>query len=93
MIQGPGDMHSWFSLSYANYLVLPRSLIQEMPIGWQRRMVKLLEEVSETFDLSKAPGGLANYAVQVRGARGKFVEDPLAAYRHPDLKLIERMRR
>lgn len=93
MIDGRGSMHEWFSLSYANYLVLPRSLIQEMPIGWQRRMVKLLEELSQTFDFSMATGGLANFVVQVRGKGGKFVADPLAPYRHPNAPLIAAMRR
>ncbi len=40
-------MHGWFGLSYASYLVLPRSLIQEMPEEWQKRMVELLEEWDE----------------------------------------------
>lgn len=44
-----GPMHSWFSLSYSSFLVLPRSLIQEMPTDWQKQMVQLLEEMNERF--------------------------------------------
>jgi len=27
----PCDIHTWFGLTYANYLVLPRTLLQSMP--------------------------------------------------------------
>lgn len=37
-------IHGWFGLTYANYLVIPRLALQEMPLDWQRRMVALLEE-------------------------------------------------
>src|SRR5688572_2062061 len=30
----PQDIHSWFGLSYANYFVAPRSLLQSMPEAW-----------------------------------------------------------
>ena len=36
-------IHWYFGLSYANYLVLPRSVLQSMPIKWQEDFVKLLE--------------------------------------------------
>ncbi len=38
-----------FSLSYANYLVLPRTLLQSMPAVWQARFVALLDELHEAF--------------------------------------------
>lgn len=43
-------IHLWFSLSYANYLVLPRSVLQSMPDEWQKQFVLLLNEAQETFD-------------------------------------------
>lgn len=42
-------VHGWFSLSYANYLVLPRTLMQSMPGPWQVQMVRLLEEITDAF--------------------------------------------
>lgn len=42
-------IHRWFGLSYANYLVLPRSVLQSMPDEWQHRFVAALEEMSEAF--------------------------------------------
>ena len=38
-------IHSFFGLSYAHYLVLPRSVLQSMPAKWQKKFVKLLNEI------------------------------------------------
>jgi hypothetical protein len=71
------DIHAWFELSYANYLVLPRSLMQSMPGHWQRRMVALLNEMDEHFDESvKAPG----FWVRATDTRGRFITDPAPHY-------------
>jgi hypothetical protein len=42
-------IHLWFSLSYANYLVAPRSVLQSMPQEWQARFVMLLAEMQDSF--------------------------------------------
>ena len=83
-------IHSWFSLSYANYLVLHRSLLQEMPAAWQRKMVALLDEFWNEFDSEKVPH---SFTVNRRDERGRFLADPLSQYRHPDLALIDRFRK
>jgi hypothetical protein len=44
------DVHTWFSLSYSNYLVFPRTFMQSMPAEWQERMVDLLEEMADAFE-------------------------------------------
>lgn len=44
-----GPVHAWFSLSYSNYLVLHRTLMQSMPESWQERMVACLDEMYEAF--------------------------------------------
>jgi hypothetical protein len=76
---GDGPMHEWFSLSYASYLVVPRSWIQEMPIAWQQRLRDCLEELEQTLDVRDPPGG---YRVQAIGERGRFISDPWREYRH-----------
>jgi hypothetical protein len=43
------DIHTWFGLTYSNYLVLPRTLLQSMPRGWQERFVVMLEELQAAF--------------------------------------------
>lgn len=40
-------IHNWFGLTYANYLVLPRSILQSMDAEWQKKMVDLLNEMEE----------------------------------------------
>lgn len=45
-----GPIHTWFSLSYTNYLVLHRTLMQSMPIEWQESMVACLNELSDAFE-------------------------------------------
>lgn len=42
-------IHKHFGLSYANYLVIPRTLLQSMPDGWQARFVALLNELESAF--------------------------------------------
>lgn len=45
----PEAVHGWFGLSYSNYLVLPRTLMQSMPAAWQGRIVALLEEMQAAY--------------------------------------------
>lgn len=74
----PEPVHGWFELSYSSYLVLPRSLMQSMPVGWQARMVECLEEMREAFahlDVND------RYTVMLRGDRGRIVKDPYADYK------------
>ncbi len=40
-----GPVHGWFGLTYANYMVLPRTLLQSMPLAWQTQFVELLEDL------------------------------------------------
>jgi hypothetical protein len=43
------DIHAYFGLSYANYLVLNRTLLEAMPEEWQLRFVTMLEEYGEAW--------------------------------------------
>ncbi|MGE5597052.1 MAG: hypothetical protein ACM3S1_13590 [Hyphomicrobiales bacterium] len=45
----PKAIHRHFGLSYANYLVLSRTLLQSMPDQWQARFVALLDEMHDAF--------------------------------------------
>jgi hypothetical protein len=42
-------VHEYFGLSYANYLVLARSLMQSMPDRWQQKVVAVLREYHAAF--------------------------------------------
>lgn len=86
---GYSPVHDAFGLTYASYLVWPRSLMQEMPFAWQRRFVALAEEFWEIWEVSAD----RDYVVQLRGKSGCFEPDPLADYRRPDAALIETLRK
>lgn len=71
------DIHGWFGLTYANYLVLPRALLQSMPGEWQERMVACLQELDDHFaEMPHAPG----YRVQAVDWNGRYVKDPAPHY-------------
>jgi hypothetical protein len=42
-------IHEYFGLTYANYLVLNRTLLQSMPGDWQERFVAMLQELDAAF--------------------------------------------
>lgn len=42
-------VHAWFGLSYSNYAVLPRTLLQSMPDEWQHRFITCLDELGAAF--------------------------------------------
>jgi len=77
---GIDDIHTWFGLSYCAYLVLPRSVLQAMPEDWQRRFLRLIDEIQETLEYE---GADYNYMVKRRIGSGQFAPDPLANYRYP----------
>ena len=83
MTETPGHdaLHLWFSLSYANYLVLPRSFLQSMPDEWQGKLAALLHEADEaamTRDFCWPPDGLKVY-VELRRDEPR-IRDDLADY-------------
>lgn len=43
-------IHTWFGLTYAQYLTIPRSILQSMPVDWQQEFVDLLNELDDTID-------------------------------------------
>ena len=46
----PEPIHDWFELTYAQYLTIPRSVLQSMPVEWQARFVKCLQELDDAID-------------------------------------------
>lgn len=70
-------IHSFFNLTYASYLVLPRSILQSAPVEWQKRFVKCIEELEELF------GDVPNeglYSIHLRNDKGQYIPDPLGDY-------------
>jgi len=74
------DIHTWFGLSYCAYLVMPRSVLQAMPLSWQKRFVRMVNEINETLEYEGADYA---YMVKRRVDSGQFTRDGLANYRYP----------
>lgn len=75
--EGPEPIHTWFNLTYANYLVLPRAILQSMPEDWQRRFVRCLEDLERQYGELEWPHA---YRVNAVDSRGKYVKDPIPHY-------------
>ncbi len=73
----------WFELSYAQYLTVPRLVLQSMPIEWQRKMADLLQEMDDTFDWRPTEG---RYWVSLKDANGRYAKAPLEDYRHGNIE-------
>lgn len=84
-------IHHMFGLTYSNYLVLQRSLLQAMPLDWQHRFTTLIAEMEDEFDTDRLE--VNHYQVNAINESGRFIKDPLRNYRYPDRELIESLRR
>ena len=76
-------IHVWFELSHAQFLTVPRLVMESMPPKWQQKMVALLQEMDERFDW-RPQGG--RYWVRLKDDKGKFSHAPLDDYRHGSLE-------
>lgn len=70
-------IHDWFELSYAQYLTVPRSVLQSMPYEWQEKFTDLLEELDDTIDWRPKDG---RYWVKLKDSKGRYISDPLMDY-------------
>jgi hypothetical protein len=70
-------IHEHFGLSYANYLMLHRTLLQSMPLSWQRKFVALLGELAEAYAHLDDP---VAFRVQPVDAGGRYARDPVPHY-------------
>ena len=87
------DMELWWGMSRAEYLTIPRSIIQNMSTEWQDKFAKLLHELDDSVDWR--PSGENQYWVKLGYREFEHVEDfideegiiievndPLQEYRH-----------
>ncbi len=72
-------LSDWFELSYAQFLTVPRLVMESMPLDWQRQMAALLRAMDDTFDWRPKEG---RYWVRLKDDRGRFAYAPLDDYRH-----------
>ena len=83
-------VHLLFGLSYSNYLVLPRTVLQSMPVDWQDKFIKLVEEIPEVIaEHFEPPGG---YRVMALNENKKFISDEFSNYERGRRRLRLRMK-
>ncbi len=83
-------IHYWFELSYAQYLTIPRSILEAMPHEWKERMAKCLRELDDQIAWRPKEG---RYWCRLKDDNGRFITDPLMNYRHPDKEYIDSLKR
>lgn len=78
------DLESWWSLSYAQFLTIPRVAMQSMPTVWQDKMAALLNELDARIDWRLKKG---TYHVQKNMAPDEY-DSNLGRYPDPVLVLV-----
>lgn len=76
-------IHDWFSLSYASYLVIPRTILQSCTPENQQRLVDALDAIYEECSANMENHWPHEATIDVRlkdCATGRFVKDDLADY-------------
>jgi hypothetical protein len=81
--ESESPVHDFFGLSYANYLVLPRTLLQSCSVETQKRLCDALECIylEEEKGIGSHWPQNAHIDVKLRdSATGKYFKDGLADY-------------
>lgn len=92
VMSSDSPIHVWFGLSYAQYLAIPRTVLQSMPIEWQRVFVRCLNQLDETIDWMPKEG---TYRVQLMTIEHNGIadEDVWGDELHDELADYQRGRR
>jgi hypothetical protein len=78
-------IHVFFGLTYSSYLVLPRSILQSMPIKWQKKFVDMLVDLeAATCNITDMP---SHYTVLAKDGN-KFTKDPYRDYERGRRRVI-----
>jgi len=83
-------IHKWFGLSYANYLVIPRTLLQSCSETTQKKLVDALDAIyrEESKNMPNNWPVNAQIRVQLRdNTTGRFIKDEMADYQRGRRKL------
>ncbi len=84
------DLSCWFGLSYNSFAVMPRVLMEAMPMEWQEKMAELLNDFTDTWT-NWPDGSGCRVQYEINGKLAKMPEW-LLNYRHPDHSEIDRLR-
>ena len=87
-IRRSGPVNQAFGLTYASFLVVPRTLLMDMPVEWQSRFVELMDEYNKAV-VDVAPESAYDISVTFK-QDGKFCKVPevYTDYKHAKHKDI-----
>ena len=87
-IRRGGEIHNYFELSYANFLVLPRTVMMDMPTEWQKKFVALLDELDDATNWRDELD--SDIEVHFK-SNGRYCEIPekFSQYRHPEIDWLK----
>jgi hypothetical protein len=83
-IRRNGAINTAFGLTYASFLVVPRTFLMDMPTEWQDKFTKLMEEYNEKVENIEPEN---EFSMNVTFKKdGKFCKTPevFTSYRHPE---------
>jgi len=88
--KGYEKLWTWFSLSRASFLVMPRVMMHEMPDDWQNKLNDLLEEWDSQWDTSS----VCDHTTVSLKRNNKFIKIPkwLTDYRRPDKEKLNSLK-
>lgn len=75
-----GPVHAAFGLTYASHFVVPRLVLQSMPVAWQEDWCALMKDLHHELGSEWEPDG--GYSIQAKKLNGKYAENPMSDYRH-----------
>lgn len=86
------SLQTWFGLSYASWLTIPRVLMQEMPDEWQEKMAELLFQYDEAMaNIHSDYEGLTIHVSLKKDGRFCRIPSELTNYRRPSQKFNGRV--
>lgn len=83
IVDSSEPIHEWFNLSYASYLVVPRSILQSCSIPNQQALVKALDAIYDECSANMENHWPHEADIQVKlksVVTGKLIKDDLADY-------------
>lgn len=85
-------INEWGVLYRTQYLVLDRTMLEAMPIEWQKRFIEVVDDVEDVFDFSSEKWQHLEYLVKPKD-NGRFIANPWGSYRYPNRQYIESVKK
>lgn len=92
--EGKDMLTRWWGIGRTSFVVMPRVLMEEMPVEWQGKMADLMKEWDDKWDLSGEE--IHNCGVRFTSNKtGRMIKTPewFLNYENPNNEIIEKMKK